>query len=88
MFLEAGTWEALAVIGGVGAIAGLIGGLFAGADNVFGAMLMGVIGGISLSTVMRIGGAPGIYVVGDGFSVVWGAVGGLLLGYVVGRNNG
>jgi hypothetical protein len=87
MFLEASTWEALAVIGGVGAIAGLIGGFVASADNIIGAMLMGVIGGISLSTVMRIAGAPGIYTVGDGFSVVWGAVGGLLLGYVVGRSN-
>ncbi len=87
MFLEASTWEALAVIGGVGAIGGLIGGLVASADNVFGALLMGIIGGISLSAIMRIANAPGIYVVGDGFSVVWGAVGGLLLGYVVGRSN-
>ena len=54
---------------------------------MFGAVLMGVIGGISVSTVMRIAGAPGIYVIGDGFSVVWAAVGGLILGYVVGRSN-
>lgn len=87
MFLDASTWEALAVIAAVGGLAGLIGGLFAGANNLFGTLLMGVIGGISFSTVMRIGGAPGIYSVGDDFSVVWGAVGGLLLGYVVGRSN-
>jgi hypothetical protein len=87
MFLEASTWEALAVIGIVGGVAGLIGGLIASADNLFGALLMGVIGGISFSTVMRIGGAPGIYTVGDDFSVVWGAAGGLILGYVVGRSN-
>lgn len=87
MFLEASTWQALAVIGGVGAIGGLIGGFIASADNIFGALLMGIIGGISLAAIMRIAGAPGIYVVGDGFSVVWGAVGGLLLGYVVGRSN-
>ena len=87
MFLEASTWEALAVIGGVGAVGGLIGGFIASADNIFGAILMGVIGGISVSTVMRIAGAPGIYVIGDGFSVVWAALGGLLLGYVVGRSN-
>jgi hypothetical protein len=48
---------------------------------------MGVIGGISFSTVMRIGGAPGIYSVGDDFSVIWSAAGGLILGYVVGRSN-
>ena len=87
MFLEASTWEALAVIGIVGGVAGLIGGLIASADNLFGAVLMGVIGGISFSTVMRIGGAPGIYTVGDDFSVVWSAAGGLILGYVVGRSN-
>jgi len=87
MFLEASTWEALAVIGIVGGVAGLIGGLIASADNLFGALLMGVIGGISFSTVMRIGGAPGIYSVGDDFSVVWSAAGGLILGYVVGRSN-
>ena len=87
MFLEASTWEALAVIGAVGAVAGLIGGFIASADNLFGAILMGVIGSISLSAVMRMAGAPGIYVVGDNFSVVWGAVGGLLLGYVVGHSN-
>ncbi len=87
MFLEASTWQALAVIGGVGAIGGLIGGFIASADNLFGALLMGIIGGIAVATVMRMAGAPGIYVVGDGFSVVWGAVGGLILGYVVGRSN-
>jgi hypothetical protein len=87
MFLEATTWEALAVIGVVGGVAGLIGGLIGSADNLFGAALMGVIGGISFSTVMRIGGAPGIYAVGDDFSVVWAAVGGLILGYVVGHSN-
>jgi hypothetical protein len=87
MFLEASTWQALAVIGGVGAVGGLIGGFIGSADNMFGAVLMGIIGGISVSTVMRIAGAPGIYVIGDGFSVVWAAVGGLILGYVVGRSN-
>ncbi|HLF61605.1 MAG TPA: hypothetical protein VI980_10540 [Acidimicrobiia bacterium] len=87
MFLEASTWQALAVIGVVGGVAGLIGGLIASADNLFGALLMGVIGGIAFSTVMRMGGAPGIYTVGDDFSVVWAAVGGLILGFVVGRSN-
>jgi hypothetical protein len=87
MFLEASTWQALAIIGAVGGVAGLIGGFIASADNLFGTVLMGIIGGISLSTVMRMGGAPGIYTVGNDFSVVWGAVGGLILGYVVGRSN-
>ena len=87
MFLEASTWQALAIIGAVGGVAGLIGGLIASADNLFGTVLVGIIGGVSFATVMRMGGAPGIYTVGNDFSVVWGAVGGLILGYVVGRSN-
>ena len=84
---ESATLEALAIVGGVGGIAGLIGGFFAGADNLFGTILMGIIGGISAAAILRIAGAPPIYGVGDDFSVVWGAVGGLLLGFVVGRSN-
>jgi hypothetical protein len=48
---------------------------------------MGIIGGISLSAILRIANAPSIYAVGNDFSLVWAAVGGLLLGYVVGRSN-
>ncbi len=88
MFLEASTLEALAIAGGVGALAGLIGGVFAGADNLIGTFLMGIIGGISLSAIFRIAGAPSIYAVGaEEFSLVWAAVGGLVLGFVVGRSN-
>lgn len=87
MFLAASTWEALAIVGGVGGVAGLIGGFIASADNLFGTILMGIIGGIAGSTILRIAGAPSIAAVGDGFSLIWGAVGGLLLGYVVGRAN-
>lgn len=87
MFLEAEIIEAIVIVGGVGAVAGFIGGFFATADNLIGALLMGVIGGISLSAIFRIANAPAIYAVGDGFSVVWAAVGGLLLGFVVGRSN-
>lgn len=88
MFLEASTLTALALVGAVGGFAGLIAGFIASADNLFGAILMGIIGGISLSAVMRIAGAPSIYSVGaEDFSLVWGAVGGLVLGFVVGRSN-
>ena len=87
MFIDASTMEALLIIGGVGGVAGLIGGFFASADNLFGTILMGVIGGIALSAIFRIAGAPSIYAIGDDFSVVWGAVGGLVLGFVVGRSN-
>lgn len=89
MFLDASTLQSLAIVGAVGAVAGLIGGFFASADNLVGTVIMGIIGGISLAAIMRIAGAPAIYGVGDeGFSLVWGAVGGLVLGFVVGRAGG
>lgn len=88
MFVDASTLQALAVAGGVGAVAGLIGGFIGSADNLIGTLLMGVIGGISLSAIMRIAGAPPIYGIGvEDFSLVWAAVGGLVLGYVVGHSN-
>jgi hypothetical protein len=86
MFLEASTWQALAVCGGVGAVAGLIGGFLASADNLFGAALLGIIGGVSGAAIMRIAGAPSVVYVGDDFSVLWAAVGGLILGFVVGKS--
>jgi hypothetical protein len=86
MFLDATTLQSLAIIGGVGAVAGLVGGFIASADNLLGTMLMGVIGGISLSAIFRIAGGPPVYAIGE-YSVVWGAIGGLVLGYVVGRSN-
>lgn len=86
--MDASTITALAIVGAVGAIAGFIGGFIANADNLLGALLMGVIGGVALSAIMSGAGAPPIYGVGDqDFSVVWGALGGLILGFVVGRSN-
>ncbi|HET8739030.1 MAG TPA: hypothetical protein VFO17_04780 [Acidimicrobiia bacterium] len=88
MFLEGSTLTALAIVGGVGAIAGLLGGFLASADNLIGTVLMGIIGGVALSAILRIAGAPAVYGVGaENFSVLWAALGGLLLGYVVGRSN-
>jgi len=88
MFLDASTLTALAMAGGVGALAGLVGGFIASADNLFGTLLMGVIGGVALSAILRIAGAPSIYGVGaEDFSLVWAGLGGLVLGYVVGRSN-
>jgi hypothetical protein len=34
MFLDASTWEALAIVGGVGGLAGLIGGFVASAHSL------------------------------------------------------
>lgn len=87
MFIEASTIEAMLIVGGVGAVGGLLGGFLSGADNLFGTILMGVIGGIAASAIARIAGAPSVYAIGDDFSLVWAAAGGLLLGFVVGRSN-
>lgn len=81
------SYTALAVIGVVGGVAGLMGGVLAGAKRLFGTLLMGVIGAISAAAIARIAGAPPVYAIGDGFSYVYGAAGGLLLSYVVGRSD-
>ena len=77
----------LAVIGAVGAIAGLVGGFLAGARSLVGTALKGIIGAIAVAAIDRMAGAPPIYGVGVGFSYIYGAGGGLLLSYVVGRND-
>ncbi len=88
MFLDGSTLTAIAIVGGVGGLAGLLGGFMASADNLFGTILMGIIGGVALSAILRIAGVPPVYAVGsEEFSVVWAAVGGLVLGFVVGRSN-
>jgi hypothetical protein len=88
MFLEASTLQAMAIVGGVGGLLGLIGGLLASADNLLGTLLMGIIGGVVLSSILRIAGAEPFYAVGtEEFSLVWAGLGGLVLGFVVGRSN-
>lgn len=87
MFIEAEIIEAMTIVGGVGAIAGLIGGFMASADSLIGTALIGIIGAITLSAIFRIANAPSIYAVGDDFSLVWGALGGLVLAFVVGHSN-
>jgi uncharacterized membrane protein YeaQ/YmgE (transglycosylase-associated protein family) len=86
--LDAATLNALAIVAIVGAVAGFIGGFLANADNLIGTLLMGAIGGISLSAIFRIANwEPFISVGTDEFSLVWAAVGGFVLGFAVGRSN-
>jgi len=87
MFLDVSTWQALAIVGAVGGLAGFLAGFAAGSHNLLGTILMGIIGGITAATIMRIVGAPSFYSVGDDFSLVWSAIGGALLGFVVGRSS-
>ncbi|HJR92361.1 MAG TPA: hypothetical protein VJ938_07970 [Acidimicrobiia bacterium] len=78
---------ALLLIGLVGLVVGLVGGFLAGAQRLLGAMLMGAIGAVTVAAVANAGGAPPIASPGRGFSYVYGALGGLLLSYVVGRSD-
>lgn len=78
---------ALLLIGVVGGVVGLLAGVLAGARRLTGTILMGVLGAVAAAAVARIAGAPVVYSVGEGFSVVWGAGGALLLAYVVGRTD-
>ncbi len=88
MFLEASTLSTFAILGAIGAFFGLIGGFLASARSLAGTFLMGIIGGIALSAILLAAGAPPIYGIGaENFSVVWAALGGLVLGFVVGRSN-
>lgn len=87
MFLESSIIEALLIVGVAGGIAGLIGGFLASADNLIGTFLIGVLSAVALSAIFRIAGAPPIYDVGQGFSAVWAAVAGLVMGFVVGKSN-
>lgn len=77
---------AFGLVAGVGAIFGLIGGFVGNADQLIGTFLMGAIGGIALSAMFAFAGWPAIYAVND-FSLVWGAVGGFVLGWAISRSN-
>lgn len=77
---------ALVIVGLVGAIAGLIGGFLGSKHRLLGSILLGIIGGIAAASIARLAGADPGYDVGEGFSALYAAGGGFLLGYVVGRS--
>lgn len=79
--------SALLIIGVVGLVIGLVGGVLAGARRLVGAMLMGAIGAVALAAIARAGGVAPIYSAGEDFSYVYGAIGALVLSYVVGRSD-
>jgi hypothetical protein len=77
-----------------GGIAGLIGGLIGRVRaSIVGSILMGAIGGVSLSAIVRIAGLDPwkqslTLNAGGGFSYAWAAIGGAFLGYVVTKSSG
>ena len=55
MFLDASTWQALAIVGAVGGLAGLIGGFIASANHLLGTVLMGGFGGCARDVAEALG---------------------------------
>jgi hypothetical protein len=79
---------AIALIALSGAIGGLLGGLFGSKrSNLFGAILVGAIGGISLGAIMRILSVDPVLDAGGGYSWLWSFIGGLVLGLAVTASN-
>lgn len=88
MPFDAATNQAVLFIALSGAVAGLLGGLFASRrSNLIGSILMGAIGGISLGAIMRIAGVAPILDAGAGFSWLWSFVGGLVLAFAIAGSN-
>lgn len=78
--------EALLVVAIIGGIFGAIGGFLGSKHKLIGAILLGMIGGISMSAIARIAGFSSVMPVAAGFSGMWAALGGLILGYSVSRS--
>ena len=86
--LPQGVVETLFIVGIIGAVFGLIGGFLGSKRSLIGSALLGIIGGIVVSTICRIAGVDPILPVDEGFSAIYAAIGGLVLGYVVNRSTG
>lgn len=86
--LDAATTNAILLVAVAGAVAGLVGGFVANSRaGLIGSALMGAIGGISFAAIFRITNVRPIIDAGEGFSYIYAAAGGLLLGLVVAASN-
>ena len=86
--IDAATTNAVLLVAVAGAVAGLLGGLLASSRaSIVGSILMGAIGGITFATIFRIVNVDPLMDAGQGFSYVYAAAGGLLLGLVVTASN-
>lgn len=80
-------FTALGIMALFGAVVGLVGGLAAGAKSLGLVALMGAMGAVAAAAVARVSGLDPIVSIGDDYSFVYGAVGGLVLSYAVGRSD-
>ena len=78
--------ETLFVVAIIGAVFGLIGGFLGAKRSLVGSLLMGVIGGIALASIARIANFDPVLPIDEGFSAIYAAAGGLVLGFVVNRS--
>lgn len=78
--------SALVAAGLIGGVFGLLGGFLGSKHRLLGAILLGIIGGIVAASIARIAGATPGFSVGEGFSAIYAAGGGFVLGYVVSRS--
>jgi ammonia channel protein AmtB len=86
--IDAATTNAILLVAVAGAVAGLVGGLLASSRaSITGSILMGAIGGITFATIFKILDIDPIVSAGAGFSYLYAAGGGLLLGLVVTASN-
>ncbi len=86
--LESVIVETLLKVGAAGALAGVVGSFLGSVRaNLFGAALVGVIGGLSAAAVLRVLSVDPIISAGEGFSYLWAALGGAFLGFVISRSS-
>ena len=78
--------ETLFVVAIIGGIFGLIGGFLGAKRSLIGSILVGIIGGIAVSSMARIAGFDPIVPIDQGFSALYAAAGGLVLGFVINRS--
>lgn len=80
-------FTSLGIIALFGVVVGLVGGVVAGAKSLGLVALMGAMGAVAAAAIARVAGLAPIVGIGNDYSFVYGAVGGLVLSYAVGRSD-
>jgi hypothetical protein len=82
--VDQATIQGLALAAAVGGLGGVVAGLFSKGRNLFGLLLIGMIGGIVAAAMAKVAGADPIIDLGDGYSAIYALGGGFVFGFVVG----